>query len=406
MSEEARYLFLSEDYALPPAGGHVVWLHEVARRLGGVRLLAGRRPQLPERTVYDGIDMRFIPLHRWRWVRPESLPLYVRFFVHGLRHGRRHPPRAVLAARILPEGLVANAVAHRLDVPSVVLAHGEEVNRLLPGKALRKRRRLTSALKRRFLWNAYRAADRIVANSRNTAELLAAGGIDPDKVAVVHPGTDPERFRPMGKDAELVRRYGLEGKKVVLTLGRLVIRKGQDMLIRALPRIRARVPEAVYLIVGRGGYESELRALARAEGVNDSVRFAGPADDADLPAVHNLADVFAMPNRLLPGSGDLEGFGIVFLEAGACEVPVVGGRSGGVPDAIDDGRTGLLVDGDRVEEIADAVVRILSEPALARRMGRAGRRRVLDELTWDHSAERIRLLIDDAAARRGSGAPA
>lgn len=388
------YISLAEIFDVPPTGGHIVWLHEVSSRLGGVRLLTGKWSGQPDFTIFDGVEIRRINLPRWTLLRPESLPLYTNLFAHLLLWSVSERPKAFLSARVLPEGLIANAVGRLLRVPSAIFAHGEEVHRVRCDRPLPQRRKVTAYMKRGFLWRAFSQADLVIANSHFTAGLLRSGIADPSRVAVVHPGTDPQRYRPMERDPELAKQLGVKDTKVILTLGRLVIRKGQDIMIQAMPQVLERVPGALYLIAGKGNYEQELRRLAHALGVAERVRFMGPADDEILPKLYNLADVFVMANREMPGSGDLEGFGIVFLEAGACGLPVIGGRSGGVPDAIVHGETGLLVDGNSPQAVAEAVIHLLTKPEIARCMGRAGRQRVCQELTWDHSADKIRDLLN------------
>jgi len=391
----SRYISLAEIFAVPPSGGHVVFLHEICRRLGGVDLVTGNMEGEPSLRCFDGVNIHRIALPRWKYVRPESLPMYLSLFAHLLMECLRDKPKAFISSRVLPEGLIANAVGRLFGVPSVIFAHGEEAHRNRLGRRLPARRKVTAFLKRRSMWRTFNNANLILANSHFTADLMRSHMTDPSKVAVVNPGTDPERYYPMPKDVALAKSLGVDGKKVILSLGRLVIRKGQDKMIQAMPRILEKVPDAVYLIAGKGNYEQELRQLASSTGMNDQVRFMGLAEDEILPCLYNLADVFVMANREMPGSGDLEGFGIVFLEANACEVPVIGGRSGGVPDAIADGKSGLLVNGDSQDEIADAVIHLLTKPEIAQEMGRFGRQRVCRELSWDHSAERVRTLLEN-----------
>jgi len=386
-------LVLSELY-LPVKGGHVEWLHEAFRRIEKVHLLTRKVHGLPDNEVCDGIHVRRIPLGRMAFLRPESLPMYVSFFFHTLWNAVRLRPRAIVAVRAVPEGVIACAVSRLLRIPVVVFAHGEEVNRSLPGQRAKRRRRITNYLKQRMLWGAYRKAKRIIANSHFTASLLAEGGIAPDKVVVVHPGTDPEKFRPMPKDPDLVRQLEIGDGQVLLTLGRLTPRKGHDTIIGVLPTVLKKYPDTIYVIAGCGEYQDSLQKLATDCGVSEHVRFIGKAPDELLSALYNLADIFVMPNRCIATSGDIEGFGIVFLEAGCCEKPVIGGRSGGVPDAIADHESGVLVDGASVDEVAEAIVDLLGNPEQARILGQNGRERVLREFTWDHSATAIRKLID------------
>ncbi|MBF6212984.1 glycosyltransferase family 4 protein [Nocardia puris] len=208
------------------------------------------------------------------------------------------------------------------------------------------------------------------------------------------PGVDTEKFRPdPAARAELRARYGLGDRPTILCLSRLVPRKGQDMLITAMLDIRERVDGAVLVIAGGGPYEEKLRAYAAALGVENDVKFLGRVPSAELAAHHTLADVFAMPCRTRGGGLDVEGLGIVYLEASATGVPVVAGRSGGAPETVLEGRTGRVVDGRKVTEIADALVDILADRDAAARMGEAGRAWVEENWRWDTHGARLRQLL-------------
>jgi phosphatidyl-myo-inositol dimannoside synthase len=173
-----------------------------------------------------------------------------------------------------------------------------------------------------------------------------------------------------------------------------VPRKGQDTLIRALPAVREAVPDAALLLVGAGRFHDELTTLAVSLGVQDSVVFAGGVPHAELPAHFAAGDVFAMPCRTRRGGLDVEGLGIVFLEASATGLPVIVGDSGGAPDAVRDGETGFLVDGRDVSAVADRLVVLLRDEPLRQRMGAAGRAWVEAEWRWDLLAARLRALLD------------
>jgi phosphatidylinositol alpha-1,6-mannosyltransferase len=208
------------------------------------------------------------------------------------------------------------------------------------------------------------------------------------------PGVDTDRFAPdPAARAELRARYGLGERPVVVCLSRLVPRKGQDMLIRALPQIRERVCGAALVIVGGGPYASTLQRLAQRHGVAEHVVFTGGVPSAELPAHHALADVFAMPCRTRGAGLDVEGLGIVYLEASATGVPVVAGRSGGAPETVLDGETGVVVDGNDVEAIGSAVSGLLANPQRAAAMGAAGRQWVLDRWQWRTQAGRLAELL-------------
>jgi phosphatidyl-myo-inositol dimannoside synthase len=210
----------------------------------------------------------------------------------------------------------------------------------------------------------------------------------------VPPGVDTDRFVPDEvARAELRARYRLGERPVVVCLSRLVPRKGQDMLIRALPSIRQRVHGAALVIVGGGPYRTTLRRLAHSFGVAEHVVFTDGVPGEELPAHHAMADVFAMPCRTRGGGMDVEGLGIVYLEASATGVPVVAGRSGGAPETVLDGETGLVVDGWDVGAIASSVSDLLADPDRAARMGAAGRSWVVENWQWRTQAQRLAALL-------------
>lgn len=207
-------------------------------------------------------------------------------------------------------------------------------------------------------------------------------------VSVLHPGADVERFRPDLPTADIRERLGLGDRPLIVCVSRLVRRKGQDVLIRAMRSIQRRVPEAELLIVGSGPYEATLRGLAE-HAPTRSVTFAGEVSERELPRYYAAGDVFAMPCRTRLAGLEVEGWGNVFLEAAACGRPVVVGDSGGAREALVHGETGLLVDGAEVDEVAEAVATLLEDPAYALRLGKAGRARVEREHTWSRVAERL-----------------
>jgi phosphatidyl-myo-inositol dimannoside synthase len=203
------------------------------------------------------------------------------------------------------------------------------------------------------------------------------------------PGVDTEAYHPGVDGSEVRRRYGLSDRPVIVCVSRLVPRKGQDMLIRALPAIRRRVPDAALLIVSGGPYRSTLQKLAAGQ----DVVFTGSVPWAELPAHFAAGDVFAMPCRTRNRGLDVEGLGIVYLEASATGLPVVAGDSGGAPDAVREGETGFVVDGRDPGAIADRVAALLADRDLARRLGSAGRAWVETEWRWDTQADRMRALL-------------
>jgi phosphatidyl-myo-inositol dimannoside synthase len=216
-------------------------------------------------------------------------------------------------------------------------------------------------------------------------------------VSVLYPGADLEVFRPDLETAELRRRHGVVDRPLVICVSRLVARKGQDVLIRSMALVRRRVPGATLLVVGSGPDAERLGELA-VDAPPGSVVFAGQVSEEELPRYYAAGDVFAMPCRTRLAGLEVEGWGNVFIEAAACGRPVVVGDSGGAAETVVDGETGILVDGRRVEEVADAVATLLADPGLARKMGEAGRTRVEGRHAWPLIAERLAGWLRLAAA--------
>ncbi|MEU9226529.1 glycosyltransferase family 4 protein [Streptomyces massasporeus] len=213
------------------------------------------------------------------------------------------------------------------------------------------------------------------------------------RMAQLPPGVDEKTFHPGSGGDEVRARLGLTDRPVVVCVSRLVRRKGQDTLIRALPRVLATEPDTVLLIVGGGPYEKDLRRLAHETGVASAVRFTGAVPWSELPAHYGAGDVFAMPCRTRRGGLDVEGLGIVYLEASATGLPVVAGDSGGAPDAVLDGETGWVVKGGSPEEAADRITVLLGDAELRRRMGERGREWVEEKWRWDLLAEKLKDLL-------------
>ncbi|WP_063036618.1 glycosyltransferase family 4 protein [Nocardia grenadensis] len=230
--------------------------------------------------------------------------------------------------------------------------------------------------------------------SKYTRRRFAAAFGPDAALEYLPPGVDTETFRPdPAARAELRKRYGLGDRPTVLCLSRLVPRKGQDVLLIAMHRIKERIPDAVLVIAGSGPYEDRLRGLADALGLTDDVVFTGRVPAAELAAHHTLADVFAMPSRTRGAGLDVEGLGIVYLEASATGVPVVAGTSGGAPETVLDSETGRVVDGRRADHVADAIADILADRDAAAEMGAAGRSFVERQWRWDTLGARLRQLL-------------
>lgn len=281
-----------------------------------------------------------------------------------------------------PLGLLAAGLRRRAGIRrAVALTHGHEAGwAALPGARSALRRIGRGVDVTTYLGEYTRVRLARVLDGLTELRRLAPG-VDVD---TYHPAVDGERVR---------LRLGLADRPVVVCVSRLVPRKGQDMLIRALPEIRRRVPDAALLIVGGGPYRATLTKLARQAGVERDVVFTGSVPSAELPAHYAAGDVYAMPCRTRNRGLDVEGLGIVYLEASATGLPVVAGDSGGAPDAVREGETGYVVPGRDGAQLADRVATLLADRDLARQLGAAGRAWVEREWRWETQAERMTALL-------------
>lgn len=295
---------------------------------------------------------------------------------------RAHDCDRVWFGAAAPLGLLAEGLRRKAGVErAVAISHGHEIGwAALPGSRglLRRIARGNDVIT--YLGDYQRVRLDRALHGLTSLQRLA-------------PGVDVDAFHP-GVDGGAVReRHGLVGRPVIVCISRLVPRKGQDMLIRALPAIRRQIPEAALLLVSGGPYRQTLERLARENDVESDVVFTGSVPWPELPAHYAAGDVYAMPCRTRAGGLDVEGLGIVYLEASATGLPVVGGDSGGAPDAVRDGETGFVVDGRDVAALADRLITLLSDPALAKSMGEAGRVWVEREWRWEAQAARLEALL-------------
>ena len=375
-----RTLIVTNDFP-PRQGGIQSFVYELARRLDTSQLTV-YAPQWDGAAAFDAAAPFEVVRH------PTSLMIggpEVRRRAAQLARSRR--AETVVFGASAPLGLITPVLREAGVRRAIAITHGHEAGwAVLPGarQLLRQIGERTDVMT--YLGEYFR-----VRLARALTPAAAA------RMARLHPAVDAGAFRPDPAARELIRdRYGLAGRPVVVCVSRLVARKGQDTLLRAWPAVLRRVPGAALLIVGGGSYAAALRQLAARHGVTSSVRFTGPVPQAELPAHYAAGDVFSMPCRTRRGGLDVEGLGIVYLEASATGLPVVGGDSGGAPDAILDGETGYVVGGRDVAALAERLTALLEDPAGARAMGEKGRAWVERDWNWDVAATRLRVLLDGA----------
>jgi phosphatidylinositol alpha-1,6-mannosyltransferase len=375
-------MVFSVDYK-PQPGGIAEHAHKIAlhlHRMGTpVSVLAPRRPGCRE---FD----REQPFRTYRVPAWPGLDLIVYWF-YALYLTLRLKIRVVYCATSHPCGLVCMMLRPLVDFRYTITIHAHEV--VYSGHGWRPSlKRLLRPLQVRVIGSA----DRVFAVSGFTQDALVESGVARAKTAILLNGVDPEELETAPKDARIVGELGLLAKPFVLTVARLDIHKGHDTVIEAFSQVLRVVPEAVYVIVGDGPMRPRLEELSRTQGVREHVVFAGHISRPKTLALFEACSLFAMVSRIENGSA--EGFGIVFLEAGVFSKPVIGGRSGGIPDAVADGETGLLVDPRSPGEVAAAICRILTDPLLASSLGAAGRERVKSRFTWDRT---VRTLLESVS---------
>lgn len=402
----------------PPINGGSAIVYESMARFsppGSMRVLA------PWKHYVDGVELpgwrefdRSVPypIHRVELLRPpmmasdprhrlESLwrvaaidmPIYTHVLCTVRRLIRQEGVNIICIGELVSNSWIGLACRRLFGVPFINYIHGEEITAEMPFRRFGQRRAEYLA-----------KSDGVIGVSDFTVrELETRMSVPKEKICLIHNGVDVGRYRPVAPVVDVRTKHGLEGKRIILSVGRQVARKGFDRVIEALPTILGSCPDAHYLVVGQGDYRSKLEALVADLGLAAHVTFAGPVPSAELASYYQSCDMFAMPNRTMP-DGDTEGFGLVFLEANACGKAVVAGRAGGAVEAVIDGDNGILVDGESTDAIAEAILRILMDDVLRTRLEEGGVRRAASS-SWAVRAERFQSFCNEvlgSSTRLGS----
>lgn len=312
-----------------------------------------------------------------KFIWPKWLPLLFNLW----RTARREKAEAILVGQVLPVGTAAMILNKFLRLPYFVSCHGMDI--LTVAENPRKKNLMNKILEQ---------ASGVIANSEFTKNKLIKLGVLENKIVVIYPCVAKKDGIAPDKILEIKNRLGLADKKIILTVGRLVARKGQDKVIEAMPKILEKIPNAIYVVVGDGPEREKLQASSFKLQSDDNVLFTGEISEEKKSAFYQLCDLFIMIPRQI--GADVEGFGTVYLEANQFEKPVVAGRSGGVAEAVVDGVTGLIVDPENVNQIAGAVIKILSDENLAKNFGEQGRERVEKEFGWEVWVVKLEKIIN------------
>lgn len=325
-----------------------------------------KKEESSDNVRYKGLLTRF------------SYPRWLPAFFHIATTIRKHKIEYVLVGQILPLGTVVLALSGIFSFRYAVILHGMDLEYALKNK---RKRKLASAV--------IKGCDKVVCGNSHTKDrVVEEFGADDDKLAVVNPGVGNIGEVNDTKKESLIKKYGLERKKVLLSLGRLVERKGFDKVIEAMPLVWEKDPDVVYVIGGEGEYGGRLRSMTTdlPSGDKDKIIFLGSVGSKEKWAWLDLADIFIMPSREI--NGDYEGFGIVYLEAGAVGLPVIAGDSGGVRDAVVDGENGIMANPEDENDITEAILTLIRDKEKGKRMGVAGKRRA-SKFAWEKQIKRL-----------------
>jgi phosphatidylinositol alpha-1,6-mannosyltransferase len=377
----------------PKIGGSSRWFWEIYRRLPRKEFViaAGNDPK--ERFFDASHDLRIVRLplqfsdwgifgarsFRWYW----SILKQLERTVKAEKIGRVH------CGRCLPEGWIGWMLKQRYGMPYVCYVHGEEANTATLGEPTGV---LSSRQLRWMMQRVVRGAEFLIANSQNTRSILMRGwGLPAKRIRVLHPGVDTAQFVPAEEDESVRSQLGWNNREVVLTVGRLEVRKGHDQIINALHGIREAIPNVLYAIVGEGERRKLLEDLVQRNKLGQHVQFLGEVNDKQLLQCYQQCDLFVLPNRQV--GNDIEGFGMVLLEAQACGKPVVAGASGGTAETMRVPETGLLISCDNLNELQAVVHQLLKDRVLRRCMGKAARQWVVEHFDWAELSQKARLLF-------------
>ncbi len=372
MQKEIKRIIMPTQHYFPDTGGITTWCYETAKAIQdkGLELIILTK-------AYDGFDklnelhtdeygLQVIRLDNRKWKNNRNSRVYkaIKPFISDdtafLSANWKMAVPCMLAS--LTNDIRYYTVVHGLDA-----MEARKINRGLQKITLRR-------------------SSGIIAVSRFTANLLKKVIMEEvTPVRIINNGVDTARFHTAVRDKEIESKYGFKDGLRILSLGRIIKRKGFDMTIKAMAQIKD--PDVHYYIGGKGGYENHLRHLVKEYNLEDRVHFLGFIPDEDMNQVFNCADIFSMPSRSLPG--DVEGFGITYLEAAACGVPSVAGRKSGAEDAVIHKETGLLVDPESVGEIADAIKHLCYNKEDREHLGNNAQKRVRQFLSWDIVTEKI-----------------
>lgn len=389
------YNLISEIFP-PDVGGSGRWFYEVFKRFSeqdymiiskALRSGLEEQPDIPSSRVSRiPFDLDETGAFSWKGFETyRRIKTDVRKQLTSRTFGK---DEVFVAARMVPEGWIAASIVNRRNSPLVCFAHGEEIN-----KSQRQAGGFMSSLQHRWM-GAFvaRRVDHWITNSQNTSDILTSQWKVPSiKISVIHPGVDIDAYYPVAPDQEFRRMMGWQDRYVLLTVGRLQKRKGHDHLIGALPQLLRIIPNLLYVIVGDGQEKRLLQNQVQSSGLEENVSFIFEASDSMVRKCYQQADLFILPNRSV--GADIEGFGMVLVEAGACGIPVCAGRSGGTSETMIEGETGFLLDCSTPDSLAAELSKVLSNNEL-RLVGERAAKFCREKFSWMKVSSEVRRVLE------------
>ncbi len=379
-----KTLLLSEIFP-PTNGGSGRWFWELYSRLSISEYIIAAGQTVGDEAFDKAHDLNITRVNlsspSWGIKSITGLKYYWHVFNQVRKLIKLHGITKIHCGRCLPEGFIGYIFNKIFNIPYICYIHGEDVEAAATSREL-------SWIVKKVLANA----TTLICNSQNTANLILNNwDVNPDITEILNPGCDTERFIPAQKNDDIKKSLNWQGKRVVLTVGRLQQRKGQDMLIKALPTIKQSIPNILYAIIGGGDEKEQLQALTKELKLQDNVLFMTEISDEQMIQAYQQCDAFVLPNRTI--GQDIEGFGMVLVEAQACAKPVIAGDSGGTAETMLIGDTGFIVDCTKPEPIAAKLSELLQNPEQCEVMGTKARKHVELALDWKVHTEKAKKIF-------------
>ncbi|MBL4631741.1 MAG: glycosyltransferase family 4 protein [Paraglaciecola sp.] len=380
-----KVLVLTENFP-PISGGSGRWFWELYSRLPKEQylILADDIDGAAQFDKTHELNILRMPLKssQWGFKSIRGLKFYWRVLRQIRKIIKQHNITHIHCGRVIHEGVTAWLLKIITGTPYLCFIHGEDVETAA-----------TSGELNLMVKQVCKHADILICNSHNSANIVKrlhyAGD---EKIEVLHPGVDASLFVPSADDEVFKQQMGWQGRKVIITVGRLQARKGQDMMLRATALLKEQFPEILYAVIGRGGCLDSLQALSTELGINDHVQFLTEVTDPQMIQCYQQSDIFILPNRTI--DNDIEGFGMVLVEAQSCGKPVIAGDSGGTKETMCLNESGYVIDCTDEKLISTTIAKLLADPAKREKMGQIGRRHVESQLDWQAHVQKARLLFN------------